>query len=375
MARMVGTLVALVYLVSVIGGAGSPALQMSTGLALLLGGLLLVWKWQFWGGFVPAVGFVVLPARGGLFVWPLLAAIFNLYFWWRLRRGVPADVVAWAEEWKSRRRAATYRAAVVGRWFGRIAGTLVALFFLAFVVGEGPPPLFRLGFKQDLIFFAMAALFVGLVLAWKWPVWGGVVPLAGFAVLVVVEQIPMRLNALLLLPAGIGALNLVCWWKLKAARRAGIRAWEVPKAALVAALACVGVFVALCANEVIGNPPLMTPSFRPTAAMVGEWRAAAIGAPGLDVVFVVHADATVTGQVGDAAVLDGRMGYNRSWFGRLMNWREEYAIRGRVDHAVRASELLEYAGQFTAALSMKGAELRGDVMFRYRGISVELRKD
>jgi hypothetical protein len=37
-----------------------------------------------------------------------------------------------------------WRAAVIGRWTARIAGTLMALFFLAFFVGEAFPPIFRL---------------------------------------------------------------------------------------------------------------------------------------------------------------------------------------------------------------------------------------
>jgi hypothetical protein len=66
---------------------------------------------------------------------------------------------------------ALYRAAVVSRWVARIAGTLTALFFLAFVVGEGPPPLYRMNLQQNLIFLGFVALFAGLLLAWKWNCW------------------------------------------------------------------------------------------------------------------------------------------------------------------------------------------------------------
>lgn len=111
---------------------------------------------------------------------------------------------------------AIYRAAVVGRWIARIAGTLMALFFLAFVVGEGPPPLFRLNLQQNLHFFAMAALFVGLLLAWKWELLGGLIPLAGFVLLVLIEGVRPLTNALFLLPVTIALMNLLCWWRLRA---------------------------------------------------------------------------------------------------------------------------------------------------------------
>ena len=38
----------------------------------------------------------------------------------------------------------TWRGAVMSRWVGRIAGTLLSLFFLAFMIGQGLPSIFRL---------------------------------------------------------------------------------------------------------------------------------------------------------------------------------------------------------------------------------------
>ena len=50
-----------------------------------------------------------------------------------------------------------WRAAVIGRWTARIAGTLMALFFLAFFVGEGFPNIFRLPWRESLSVLAMSA--------------------------------------------------------------------------------------------------------------------------------------------------------------------------------------------------------------------------
>ena len=187
------------------------------------------------------------------------------------------------------------------------------------------------------------------------------------------------LSSLFLVPVAIAILNLLCWWKLRAGPPAGSVAWRVPRPALLIAGAFVAVFVVLCANEMFGNPPLMTTSFRPPASMVGEWRAttppAAPAWKAIDVVFAIHPDGSVTGSVGDAAVIGGRMANNRSWFGKLMNWREEYAISGGLDHAVRASERVVFAGQFTGPLTMREGDLRGTLFFGRPGLNVTLRKE
>jgi hypothetical protein len=274
------------------------------------------------------------------------------------------------------------RIAVVGRWIARIMGTLMALFFLAFVVGEGPPPLFRLSLQQNLHFLGLTALFVGLLLAWKWQLWAGLIPLVGFVLLVLIEEAGVRpfASGLFLLPAATAVLNLLCWWRLRAGAPTGGLTWQVPRPALLVVGVCVAAFVALCANEVFGNPPLMTPSFRPPAAMVGEWRAPLTrvlsepASSALDVVFVIDADGSVTGRVSDAALVNGRMEYNRSWFGKLMNWREDYAIRGRLAHVVRASEHV-VGDQFAAPLVMRGSDLVGSLFLGGQPIHMRLRKE
>jgi hypothetical protein len=93
------------------------------------------------------------------------------------------------------------------------------------------------------------------------------------------------------------------------------------------------------------------------------------------VAFTIHPDGSVTGQVGDAAVLSGRMAYNRSWFGKLMNWRLKYAVHGKLDHAVRGSGGFILADQFTAPLTMQGRYLSGALYFKRRVLHVALVKE
>jgi hypothetical protein len=243
---------------------------------------------------------------------------------------------------------ATWRAAVVGRWTARIVGTLMALFFLAFLVGEGPPPISRLRLQEGFEFLGMAGLFLGLLLAWKWERCGGLVTVASFAFL---SAINWRLGPelIFLIPAAAGGLHILCGWRIASGPVSG-PAWEVPRAALRILGAVVGAFVLLSANEIFGNPPLMTPALRPSADMVGSWcgEGRFPSRPGEQVALLISADGEVSGRVGDTALTGGRIGNNRSWFGNLMNWREPYEIRGKG---------------FTAGAAIRGREMRAFIRF------------
>jgi hypothetical protein len=242
----------------------------------------------------------------------------------------------------------TWRTAIVGRWMARIVGTLMALFFLAFVVGEGPPPIFKLGWHQNLLLLGMAGLFFGLLLAWKWARLGGLVALAGFGLLIAIDR---RFNTtwLFLLPAATGALSLLCGWRMASGPPASGVAWEVPRRALWIAGAVIGVFILLCANEMLGEPPLMTPALRPSTEMVGQWQGDFYESGSrFAVAFLISSDGTVSGHIGDTTVTGGRIRNNRSWFGNLMHWREPYEIRGQG---------------FTAGAAIRGRNMRAFVSF------------
>jgi len=251
--------------------------------------------------------------------------------------------------------AATWRAAIVGRWTARIVGTLMALFFLAFVVAEGPPPLFKLSLHENVQFLSMAGLFCGLLLAWKWEGWGALISLVGFLVFLCMER---RFTAgwIFLIPAAAAVLHLLCWWRIAAGQPAAGTAWEVPRTALWIGGATVGVFILLCANEMFGEPPLMTPALRPSAEMVGHWHARL---PAFEVDLLISGDGQVSGRVGDSAFAGGQIVNNRSWFGNLMHWREPYKIRG--------------AG-FTADLRMSGGQMWGELLLHGHAFGLTLRK-
>ena len=250
-----------------------------------------------------------------------------------------------------------WRDAVIGRWTARIAGTLMALFFLAFSVGEGFPPIFRLPWRESLSVLALTAVAAGLLLAWKWEGLGGAVALAGIVVSTLLIGMRGIRTSLLLLPAAIGLLHVVCWWRLRSA----FVDWEVPRKVVAVIGLAVVVFVLLSANEIFGMPPLMTPAFHPSPNMVGTWEARLTT---MDAVFTIDADATVSGRIGDASLISARIVYNRSWFGRLMHWRTDYLILGKLSRGDR----------FTAPVMLTGADLEGSLFLSQQPLRLKLRK-
>jgi hypothetical protein len=221
--------------------------------------------------------------------------------------------------------AATWRAAVVGRWAALLLGSLMVLFFLAFFFGEGPPRFSQLTPTERLQFVAMGCLFLGLAVSWKWQGLGGLLAVAGFLTLIAISRSHLRLWALYV-PASLGAVHLVSWWRLRTGPPAHLAPWRLSWNTLLGLGAALAVFLLLCANEMFGQPPLMTPALRPTGNLLGAWTAAGR----TDTALVIHEDASVTGTVAGALLTAGRIRYGRSWFGKLMQWNADYVIRGRL---------------------------------------------
>ena len=259
---------------------------------------------------------------------------------------------------------AARQAAVIARWTARIAGTLMALFFLAFFVGEGFPNIFRLPWRETLSVLTISAVVAGLLLAWKWEGLGGALVLAAVGLMPLIGM--MRGIGFFLVPAAIGLLHVVCWWRL---RSAGV-GWEVPRKILIVVGLAVAVFILLCANEAFGMPPLMTPAFHPPPELVGTWEAK-LGS--MDAVFTINPDASVSGRIGEAPLIDGRMIYNRSWFGKFMHWRTDYLIMGRLSQVVRPSERVA-GDRFTAPLMPRGVGLEGALFLSQQPLGLKLRK-
>jgi hypothetical protein len=244
--------------------------------------------------------------------------------------------------------AASWRAAIIGRWTARIAGMLMFLLFLGFFFGEGPPHLSRLTPAERLQALGVAALFSGLPIAWKWEGLGGLITVASFAFLATISATYLHLWAFCL-PALAGSVHLASWGRLRMVAPAGLVAWHLPRSVVVSLLAALAVFLLLCTNEIFSQPPLMTTVLRPDSSLVGDWR----GAGSISVGFLIHSDGSVTGAVGETAITEGRIIYGRSWFGRLLHINSPYVVIGEIS-----------GNRFTAALHFSGEALDGSVFLR-----------
>ena len=252
----------------------------------------------------------------------------------------------------------TWRAATLGRWTARVLGSLMVLFFLAFLLAEGPPPFSRFTATERLMALGMGAVFLGLAAAWKWEGWGGLLSVAGFALMVALSRRNMHMWAVAY-PAIIGAAHLLCWIRLRTGPPAGLAPWQLSRNTILILVGALAIFLLLCANEMFGAPPLMTPSLRPSADLLGTWTSTASG----NVVFTIRADASVAGTIRGVPVIDGRIRYGRSWFGSLMNWNCDYVIRGFLS-----------GNSVAAPLIIRGQGLEGSLVLANRPSRLILRK-
>lgn len=216
---------------------------------------------------------------------------------------------------------ATWRAAVAGRWTARIVGTLIALVLLTLLGLMG----FMALLEGPFAVLGIPALLLGPLLAWKWERSGGLAMLAG-----VVLSMGMTWGLLtaweLSVLAAVGVLHFLCGWRIASGPLADRDAWPVPRAVRGIAGALVATFILLCANELLGDPPLMTPALHPSPEMTGRWSADP-GDPNFEN-FLISPDAQVSWRAGDRSFTGGRIRNNRSWFGTFMRWRSPYRISG-----------------------------------------------
>ena len=122
----------------------------------------------------------------------------------------------------------------------------------------------------------------------------------------------------------------------------------------------------------------MTPAFHATPALAGEWRSqltpvqSAAAGDTLEAALIIGADGSLSGTVGTAQVT-GRIANNRSWFGRLMNWRDDYAIRGILSQPVRPYRDVT-ADRFAGVLAARDRRLDGVLSLANRPLRVRLVK-
>ncbi len=80
------------------------------------------------------------------------------------------------------------RVGLLSLWLGRVLGVLLALMYLAFLIGEGPPNLLRQTTTQNLQFAMFAVCAVGGLMGLRWPIAGALLNLGGLAVFYAIEH-------------------------------------------------------------------------------------------------------------------------------------------------------------------------------------------
>jgi len=226
----------------------------------------------------------------------------------------------------------------IGRWSGRATALLLFLFWGAFFVehmtewflrADGRyPPAWVWG--QQFFHFAML---VGLGMMVKWEKRGAVVMLvATVAFFAGIHPSTFPWIALInIAPIGCFGIYWLADRKLQTTG-ADEQGLSRPQKLVLGALAAAFItFILLCANEMLGNPPLMTAALHPSSVLVGSWQARAEAWPGptpIEVLLTVNADGTVSGRLDGATLIGARITNNRTWFGRALNWRTGYIILG-----------------------------------------------
>ena len=89
--------------------------------------------------------------------------------------------------------------ATIFRWIARVIGIVLIGFTFLIAIGEGMPNLFTQPWVVQIGFLALALLLLGILLAWRWELPGGIMSLAGWVLFIVAERINCRHSIFLIL--------------------------------------------------------------------------------------------------------------------------------------------------------------------------------
>ncbi len=106
------------------------------------------------------------------------------------------------------------------RWSARALGTALAALVVVLFVGEtaggqGPFPLSTLSSIELMMFVALAAMLIGVALAWRWDVTGGSITIAGGLSFIALDAIGSGDLRITLVPGLFvlsGVMFVLCRW-------------------------------------------------------------------------------------------------------------------------------------------------------------------
>jgi hypothetical protein len=126
-------------------------------------------------------------------------------------------------------------------------------------------------------------------------------------------------------------------------------------ATLASAALCCAVLV-LSAGAPGRIPDGVVGSWTGTADIVVSWTIQ----KKLNVHLVIDLGGRVTGSVGDAALVEGRVKRNRGALLRALNWKTDYIVVGRLDGPVIAAERIERAA-VSIPFNLLDGNIRGGI--------------
>lgn len=97
------------------------------------------------------------------------------------------------------------------RWITRIAGGLLLLLMLAFVIGEGFPHPTTLTVDEQKLFTALFAMAAGIFVAFKWELQGSILTIVGYLFFAFFER-KLIIGPVFPFFFIVGVLFLFCWW-------------------------------------------------------------------------------------------------------------------------------------------------------------------
>ncbi len=260
------------------------------------------------------------------------------------------------------------RVVTLVRWVTHVLSVLIIFFFAVMIGGElmqGRTPHLRP--REILVFAAMAAQLIGLLIAFRKETPGGLMVLAGF--LLQAAALPNSvLNPYFAVLPFTGLLRLSCAWleRHKATPPHAVTGKRASHRIAITVCLVVAAFLGLVCSEIFMSPPLMAPRHVAVpAGLVGGWQGEARVANAwvqrrtLPVKLVVDESGMADGTIGDARFQRGKLLPGRSWFGRALRLGVDYMFSGQLEGPVIAAEAISCDSTATIAFNQKGDHLSG----------------
>jgi hypothetical protein len=198
-------------------------------------------------------------------------------------------------------------------WAARVLDVLLVALLWLFLAGEGMPRPSSLMPVEMLAFIAKGLMLLGLLLAWKWPGWGGAVVVWGYGFFWFVSGTRSALMPAFALFGATGGLFLIAWW---GTGRSGARPLAAVAAAVALAAGIGWIWLGAGARSVEAKS-------RTLPELAGRWTGTASVSDSMvkqrpvRIELEVQADGTFRGRVGQGNIVrgsvvrqpGGRLGY------------------------------------------------------------------